>query len=66
MNHQLYLFFLNSTVALRQHVSGTRTDKSKYGGRFMVTALPGDGIGPELIGYVKEVFRYVIIVMFLQ
>ncbi|XP_022654744.1 isocitrate dehydrogenase [NAD] subunit gamma, mitochondrial-like isoform X1 [Varroa jacobsoni] len=40
------------------HVSGTRTDKSKYGGRFMVTALPGDGIGPELIGYVKEVFRY--------
>lgn len=40
------------------HISGTKTDKSKYGGRFMVTALPGDGIGPELIGYVKEVFRY--------
>jgi len=40
------------------HVSGVRSDKSKYGGRFMVTSLPGDGIGPELMGYVKEVFRY--------
>jgi len=23
-----------------------------------VTMLPGGGIGPELMGYVKEVFRY--------
>ncbi|GBN55229.1 hypothetical protein AVEN_265923-1 [Araneus ventricosus] len=31
--------------------------KAKYGGRFMVTMLPGDGIGPELMGHVKEIFR---------
>lgn len=30
---------------------------AKYGGRHTVTLLPGDGIGPELIGYVKEIFR---------
>lgn len=29
-----------------------------YGGRHGVTMLPGSGIGPELMGYVKEVFRY--------
>ncbi|KAB7494076.1 Isocitrate dehydrogenase [NAD] subunit gamma, mitochondrial [Armadillidium nasatum] len=31
---------------------------SKYGGRFTVTMIPGDGIGPELMGYVQEIFRY--------
>ena len=30
---------------------------AKYGGRHTVTMLPGDGIGPEMMGYVKEVFR---------
>ncbi|XP_974070.3 isocitrate dehydrogenase [NAD] subunit gamma, mitochondrial isoform X2 [Tribolium castaneum] len=29
-----------------------------YGGRHHVTMLPGGGIGPELMGYVKEVFKY--------
>lgn len=29
-----------------------------YGGRHAVTMLPGGGIGPELMSYVKEVFRY--------
>ncbi|XP_065165365.1 isocitrate dehydrogenase [NAD] subunit gamma, mitochondrial-like isoform X2 [Atheta coriaria] len=29
-----------------------------YGGRHAVTLLPGSGIGPELMGYVKQVFRY--------
>jgi len=32
--------------------------KAKYGGRHTVSMLPGGGIGPELMGYVKEVFRY--------
>ncbi|XP_021962427.1 isocitrate dehydrogenase [NAD] subunit gamma, mitochondrial isoform X2 [Folsomia candida] len=32
--------------------------KAKYGGRHTVTMLPGGGIGPELMGYVREVFRY--------
>ncbi|KAK7013172.1 Isocitrate dehydrogenase [NAD] subunit gamma 1, mitochondrial [Halocaridina rubra] len=31
---------------------------AQYGGRFTVTMLPGDGIGPELMGYVKNIFRY--------
>ncbi|XP_022194879.1 isocitrate dehydrogenase [NAD] subunit gamma, mitochondrial isoform X2 [Nilaparvata lugens] len=31
---------------------------AKYGGRHTVTMLPGGGIGPELMGYVKEVFRF--------
>lgn len=30
---------------------------AKYGGRHTVTMMPGDGIGPEMMGYVKEVFR---------
>lgn len=31
---------------------------AQYGGRFTVTMLPGDGIGPELMGYVQNIFRY--------
>ncbi|XP_074872552.1 isocitrate dehydrogenase [NAD] subunit gamma, mitochondrial isoform X3 [Carettochelys insculpta] len=30
---------------------------AKYGGRHTVTMIPGDGIGPELMQHVKEVFR---------
>ncbi|KAG8183094.1 hypothetical protein JTE90_010917 [Oedothorax gibbosus] len=42
-----------------KHVSVGNTDqfKAKYGGRFMVSMLPGDGIGPEMMGHVKEIFR---------
>lgn len=32
--------------------------KAHYGGRHTVTLLPGAGIGPELMGYVKEVFKF--------
>ncbi|KAM6106894.1 LOW QUALITY PROTEIN: isocitrate dehydrogenase [NAD] subunit gamma, mitochondrial [Phoenicopterus ruber ruber] len=31
---------------------------AKYGGRHTVTLIPGDGIGPELMLHVKEVFRH--------
>ena len=31
--------------------------KAHYGGRHTVTLLPGAGIGPELMGYVKEVLQ---------
>lgn len=31
---------------------------AKYGGRHHVTMLPGHGIGPEMMAYVREVFRY--------
>ncbi|XP_050451718.1 isocitrate dehydrogenase [NAD] subunit gamma, mitochondrial [Cataglyphis hispanica] len=32
--------------------------KAQYGGRHTVTMLPGAGIGPELMSYVKEIFKY--------
>lgn len=35
---------------------------AKYGGRHTVTLIPGDGIGPELLNHVREVFRSVEIV----
>jgi hypothetical protein len=28
----------------------------RYGGRHTVTMIPGDGIGPEMMNYVKQVF----------
>lgn len=31
--------------------------KAKYGGRYMVTLLPGDGIGPEMMRHVKTIFK---------
>lgn len=31
---------------------------AQYGGRHAVTMLPGGGIGPELMTYVKEIFKY--------
>jgi isocitrate dehydrogenase (NAD+) len=31
--------------------------KAQYGGRHHVTMLPGSGIGPELMNYVREIFR---------
>ncbi|KAK4318211.1 hypothetical protein Pmani_010787 [Petrolisthes manimaculis] len=31
---------------------------ARYGGRYTVTILPGDGIGPEMMGYVQDIFRY--------
>ncbi|XP_069141194.1 isocitrate dehydrogenase [NAD] subunit gamma, mitochondrial-like [Argopecten irradians] len=36
----------------------TGENLAKYGGRNIVTALTGDGVGPELIGHVQEIFRY--------
>ncbi|XP_054271488.1 isocitrate dehydrogenase [NAD] subunit gamma, mitochondrial-like [Macrosteles quadrilineatus] len=53
-----------TTVAalLRQHRTSKRKTltlpRAQYGGRHTVTMLPGGGIGPELMNYVKEVFRY--------
>jgi len=39
-------------------LSAANIPLAKYGGRHTVTMMPGDGIGPEMMGYVKEVFRY--------
>lgn len=32
--------------------------KAQYGGRHTVTLLPGGGIGPELMLYVREIFKF--------
>ncbi|XP_073819669.1 isocitrate dehydrogenase [NAD] subunit gamma, mitochondrial-like isoform X1 [Musca autumnalis] len=32
--------------------------RTKYGGRSVVTMLPGGGIGPELMTYVREIFSH--------
>ena len=29
----------------------------RYGGRHTVTMMPGEGIGPEMMGYVKDVYQ---------
>jgi len=39
-------------------LSAKNIPSAKYGGRHTVTMMPGDGIGPEMMGYVKEVFKY--------
>ena len=46
------------------NLGGTIFDKNlenlpvaKYGGRHTVTMMPGEGIGPEMMGYVKQVFK---------
>lgn len=45
------------TTPARNLINPRAATKAKYGGRFMVTMLPGDGIGPEMMGYVKTVFK---------
>ncbi|XP_075580865.1 LOW QUALITY PROTEIN: isocitrate dehydrogenase [NAD] subunit gamma, mitochondrial, partial [Pelecanus crispus] len=46
--------------AERRHLPpvSARRPPAKYGGRHTVTLIPGDGIGPELMLHVKEVFRH--------
>uniref|UniRef100_A0A158P6R5 Isocitrate dehydrogenase [NAD] subunit, mitochondrial n=1 Tax=Angiostrongylus cantonensis TaxID=6313 RepID=A0A158P6R5_ANGCA len=45
--------------AIRTHkLPGKRLPLSKYGGRHTVTALPGDGIGPEMMEHIRTIFLY--------
>ena len=47
-----------SSPAIRSvHLSAANIPLAKYGGRYTVTMMPGDGIGPEMMEYVKEVFK---------
>ncbi|VDO75912.1 unnamed protein product [Haemonchus placei] len=50
----------NATAsAIRTHrLPGERHPLAKYGGRHTVTALPGDGIGPEMIDHIRTIFKY--------
>ncbi|XP_059621475.1 isocitrate dehydrogenase [NAD] subunit gamma, mitochondrial isoform X3 [Phlebotomus argentipes] len=36
----------------------TKIPNAQYGGRHAVTMLPGGGIGPELMNYVRDIFSY--------
>lgn len=38
-------------------LTNSHEPKAKYGGRYMVTMLPGDGIGPEMMKHVKTIFK---------
>lgn len=40
------------------HLTAANIPLAKYGGRHTVTMMPGDGIGPEMMSYVKEVYKY--------
>lgn len=45
----------------RSHVLPHRKDRihlARYGGRQRVTMLPGDGIGPEMLAHVKNIFAF--------
>ncbi|XP_059169701.1 isocitrate dehydrogenase [NAD] subunit gamma, mitochondrial-like isoform X2 [Physella acuta] len=41
-----------------QTVSEQSEALAKYGGRHTVTLMTGDGVGPELLSHVQEIFRY--------
>nr|ACO10976.1 Isocitrate dehydrogenase subunit gamma, mitochondrial precursor [Caligus rogercresseyi] len=47
-------------ISGRCYLSGSSSGipLAKYGGRHTVTLLPGDGIGPEMMGHVKQVFKH--------
>uniref|UniRef100_A0A8C6S6T1 Isocitrate dehydrogenase [NAD] subunit, mitochondrial n=1 Tax=Neogobius melanostomus TaxID=47308 RepID=A0A8C6S6T1_9GOBI len=46
------------SVTSKRNKSILTPPPAKYGGRHTVTLIPGDGIGPELLSHVREVFRY--------
>ncbi|KAK6731826.1 hypothetical protein RB195_007966 [Necator americanus] len=45
--------------AIRTHkIPGPRQTQAKYGGRHTVVALPGDGIGPEMMQHIQAIFKH--------
>ncbi|CAD6184321.1 unnamed protein product [Caenorhabditis auriculariae] len=49
----------SAASAIRTHkIPGQRLPLAKYGGRHTVTALPGDGIGPEMIEHIRKIFSF--------
>ncbi|XP_011196884.2 isocitrate dehydrogenase [NAD] subunit gamma, mitochondrial isoform X2 [Zeugodacus cucurbitae] len=45
--------------ALQKKWTGVDKPSAQYGGRHAVTMLPGGGIGPELMHYIREIFSFV-------
>ncbi|CAJ0594491.1 unnamed protein product [Cylicocyclus nassatus] len=55
----IQLALVEKPSAIRTHqIPGERTPLAKYGGRHTVVALPGDGIGPEMIDHIKKIFHF--------
>uniref|UniRef100_A0A6P8RWZ1 Isocitrate dehydrogenase [NAD] subunit, mitochondrial n=1 Tax=Geotrypetes seraphini TaxID=260995 RepID=A0A6P8RWZ1_GEOSA len=52
-NHTAWRSFTTSACMTRM----TKTESAKPEGTFHVTMIPGDGVGPELMHSVKEVFK---------
>ena len=48
---------LSGTIFDKAKISVGDIPPAKYGGRHTVTMMPGEGIGPEMMGYVKQVFK---------
>ncbi|XP_061402596.1 isocitrate dehydrogenase [NAD] subunit gamma, mitochondrial [Musca vetustissima] len=44
--------------SLQKRLTVPEIPQAQYGGRHAVTMLPGGGIGPELMSYVREIFAY--------
>ncbi|XP_055043348.1 isocitrate dehydrogenase [NAD] subunit gamma, mitochondrial isoform X2 [Misgurnus anguillicaudatus] len=49
---------LRPAVCCQRMKSSYTPPPAKYGGRHTVTLIPGDGIGPELLNHVRDLFRY--------
>ncbi|XP_069040196.1 isocitrate dehydrogenase [NAD] subunit gamma, mitochondrial [Lepisosteus oculatus] len=49
---------LGAAVTSQRQKSTSSPPPAKYGGRHTVTLIPGDGIGPELLNHVRELFRF--------
>ncbi|KAF7696044.1 hypothetical protein HF521_006138 [Silurus meridionalis] len=49
---------LRAVICNRREMSSYTPPPAKYGGRHTVTLIPGDGIGPELLSHVRELFRF--------
>ncbi|XP_042606613.1 isocitrate dehydrogenase [NAD] subunit gamma, mitochondrial-like [Cyprinus carpio] len=49
---------VNSQRGKPTYTGRTIPPPAKYGGRHTVALIPGDGIGPELLNHVRELFRF--------
>ncbi|XP_052362672.1 isocitrate dehydrogenase [NAD] subunit gamma, mitochondrial-like isoform X1 [Oncorhynchus keta] len=49
---------LRAALCGRRQMSRYTPPPARYGGRHTVTLIPGDGIGPELLSHVRELFRF--------
>ncbi|XP_072552767.1 isocitrate dehydrogenase [NAD] subunit gamma, mitochondrial-like isoform X2 [Salminus brasiliensis] len=49
---------IRPVICSRREKSSYTPPPAKYGGRHTVTLIPGDGIGPELLNHVRELFRF--------